>query len=56
MVVGNEAPSPKLPGCWGDVEHKAYLVSSGMASRVLPYTLQELCCWRSTAFPPLWSL
>lgn len=27
-----------------------------MASTALPYTLQELCCWSSAAFPPLWSL
>lgn len=32
------------------------MVSSGTASRALPYTLQAPCRWRSSAFPPLWSL
>lgn len=31
-------------------------MSRGMASRALPYTLQELCFWQSASFPPLWSL
>lgn len=31
-------------------------MSCGMASRALPYTLQELCFWQSASFPPLWSL
>lgn len=53
VVVGNEAP-PKFTG--GLEGGRTYLVSCGMASRALPYTLQELCFWQSTPFPPLWSL
>lgn len=50
-------PPPKFTGMLGrDVGCGTYLVSSGMASRALPYTLQKPCCWRSAAFPPLWSL
>lgn len=43
------------PNRWKD-DCGTYWVSSGMASTALPYTLQELCCWSSAAFPPLWSL
>lgn len=54
--LGVKSPPQIYRGPGGDAGCRTYLVSSGMASRVLPYTLQELCRWRSAAFPPLWSL